>query len=140
MIAAQAKAESRPNHGGVILCERGTSVGSDQLILDVRNLVQMRSSTALVALDATHAAQRPAFRTRLGQGSDGDLFAVQAIARAGVAVGIDCLFMEVHEDPSRAPVDSKVQWPLDSFETFLRELIHIANASKWRTHSRAIEE
>ena len=135
MKAAVQKAESRPSFAGSILCERGTSVGSDQLLVDFRNLVLMRGASALVALDATHAAQRPAANVALGKGSGGDLFAVEAIARAGVAVGVDCLFMEVHEDPSSAPVDSKVQWPLDDFPRFLAELVAIANASRWREKS-----
>ena len=133
--AAEIKIRSRPKNSGVIICERGTCVGPDQLVVDFKNLVLLRSTTSpsLVALDATHAAQRPAFRAREGKGSDGDLFVVQALARAGVAVGIDCLFLEVHENPALAPVDGKIQWPLKDLQLFLKELLDISRASKWRS-------
>jgi 2-dehydro-3-deoxyphosphooctonate aldolase (KDO 8-P synthase) len=134
MLAAGEKVRSRRNNGvpEVILCERGTSVGAEQLIFDVRNLTRMRTPDYLVALDATHAAQRPAYLTRDGKGSAGDLFAVRAIARAGAAAGVDGMFLEVHETPSLAPVDQKVQLDLAKFEPFLKELIELANVSRWR--------
>lgn len=138
MHAAKEKILSRSCTGGVILCERGTSMGAEQLIVDFRNLILLRSPDSLVVLDCTHAAQRPAARTAEGKGSGGDLFAVKAYARAGVAVGVDGLFIEVHEDPQKAPVDSLVQLPLGIVDTFLKELIQIAIASKWRDDERRL--
>lgn len=133
MHAAVQKAASKPEFAGAIICERGTCVGPERLVMDVRNLIQLRSKHSLVALDATHAAQIPAQRVDVGMGSGGDRYAVEAIARAGVAVGIDCLFMEVHPDPRVAPVDTNVQWPLNDFPRLLKELVSIGNAaSSWR--------
>lgn len=130
MNAAVQKAMMSPNYAGSIICERGTSFGPENLVVDFRNLARLRESGALVGLDATHAAQRPAARTAHGRGSDGDVFAVETIAKAGVAVGIDVLFMEVHENPAKAPVDAKVQWPLCDFAPFLVRLVRIARAAK----------
>ena len=60
---------------------------------------------------------------------------IPCIARTCVAVGVDGLFMEVHDDPLTSPVDAPTQWPLRNFESLLEELVCIANASKvifWR--------
>ncbi|KAH9260017.1 3-deoxy-8-phosphooctulonate synthase [Batrachochytrium salamandrivorans] len=118
----------------VLVCERGTSVGSDLLVVDFRNLVWLRGANHLVVFDATHSGQRPpGINGNVnGVGSSGDAFAVECLARAAVAVGVDGLFLEVHQDPASAPVDSKLQYPLHRLEPFLRELVDIGNASKWR--------
>jgi hypothetical protein len=55
---------------------------------------------------------------------------IPCIARTCVAVGVDGLFMEVHDDPLTSPVDAPTQWPLRNFESLLEELVCIANASK----------
>jgi len=129
MHEAAKKVLSRPNQAGVILCERGTSFGPDNLVVDFRNLITLKSPNSLTAFDATHAAQRPAIRAREGKGSDGDLYAVRTLARAAVACGVDGLFLEVHEHPAIAPVDSKIQLPLSEAYHVIRELKDIANAS-----------
>lgn len=132
MHAAREKALAVPNASGVILCERGSSLGENQLFLDVRNLVRLRHPDSLVMLDCTHSGQIPAARVESGGGSSGEFFAVQAAARAGAAVGVDGLFLEVHPNPARAPVDSSVQMNLDLLEPSVKELMDIARASQWR--------
>lgn len=129
MKAAVTKAKASKNYAGCILCERGTTFGPDNLVVDMRDLIRLRGAGVLVGLDATHAAQKPAARVQEGLGSDGDLQSVEIIAKAGAAIGVDVFFLEVHPDPSRAPVDAKIQWPLNDFDRFLGKLIEIALAS-----------
>jgi 2-dehydro-3-deoxyphosphooctonate aldolase (KDO 8-P synthase) len=91
--------------GGVLVTERGTTFGYNDLVVDMRALVAMRTF-APVCFDATHSVQHP------GAGddaSDGDRQMVAPLARAAVAVGIDALFVEVHPDPERAPCDGPSQ-------------------------------
>src|SRR5207247_10258095 len=80
----------------LLLTERGTSFGYNNLVVDFRSLPIMRAFGYPVVFDATHSVQLPG-----GQGarSGGELQYVQAVARAAVAVGVDALFMEIHEDP-----------------------------------------
>ena len=88
----------------VLLTERGTSFGYNNLVVDFRGLPIMRAFGYPVVFDATHAVQLPG-----GQGdrSGGERQYVQALARAAVAVGIDALFMEIHEDPDRTMPDGR---------------------------------
>ena len=82
----------------ILLTERGTSFGYNNLVVDFRGLPIMREFGYPVIFDATHSVQLPG-----GQGdrSGGERQYVQALARAAVAVGVDALFMEIHEDPDR---------------------------------------
>ena len=84
----------------LLLTERGTSFGYNNLVVDFRGLPIMRAFGYPVVFDATHSVQLPG-----GQGdrSGGERQYVQALARAAVAVGVDALFMEIHEDPDRTP-------------------------------------
>ena len=84
--------------------ERGVSFGYQNLVADMRSLYWMRQAGFLVCFDATHSVQRPGAGGDRTTG-DGDLAPV--LARAAVATGCDGVFMEVHEDPSQAPVG----WP-----------------------------
>ena len=90
---------------GTMLCERGTSFGYHELVVDMRGLQTMRAF-APVCFDATHSVQQP---NAAGGASSGDRSFVPTLARAAVAVGIDALFIEVHPDPDSAPVDSRCQ-------------------------------
>jgi 2-dehydro-3-deoxyphosphooctonate aldolase (KDO 8-P synthase) len=98
----------------LLLTERGTSFGYNNLIVDFRGLPIMRSFGYPVVFDATHSVQLPG-----GQGdrSGGERQYVQALARAAVAVGIDALFMEIHEDPDRTLDDGR---PLSDGPNMLR--------------------
>jgi len=101
----------------ILLTERGASFGYNNLISDMRSLVVMRDLGYPVVFDATHSLQLPG---GLGAASGGERKYIPALARAGVAAGIDALFMEVHEDPERALSDGPNSLPLRDFENLLR--------------------
>ena len=98
----------------LLLTERGTSFGYNNLVVDFRGLPIMRAFGYPVIFDATHSVQLPG-----GQGdrSGGERQYVQALARAAVAVGVDGLFMEMHEDPDRTLEDGR---PLSDGPNMLR--------------------
>jgi 2-dehydro-3-deoxyphosphooctonate aldolase (KDO 8-P synthase) len=88
----------------ILLTERGTSFGYHNLVVDMRGLVQMRALGYPVVFDATHSVQLPGAG---GTRSGGERRFVPALARAAAAVGIDALFMEMHEDPDRTLPDGR---------------------------------
>ncbi len=98
----------------VLLTERGTSFGYHNLVVDMRSLVQMRELGVPVVFDATHSVQLPGAG---GTRSGGERKYVPALARAAVAVGVDALFMEMHEDPDRTLPDGR---PLSDGPNMLR--------------------
>jgi 2-dehydro-3-deoxyphosphooctonate aldolase (KDO 8-P synthase) len=101
----------------VLLTERGASFGYNNLVSDMRSLVVMRDLGYPVVFDATHSLQLPG---GLGAASGGERKYIPALARAGVAAGVDALFMEVHEDPDRALSDGPNSLRLDDFENLLK--------------------
>lgn len=113
----------------VMVCERGFSFGYRNLVSDMRSLVILRETGVPVVFDVTHSVQLPG---GTGTASGGERQFVPALARAAVAVGIDALFMEVHEDPDRALSDGPNNWPLDRLEPLLRELKSIDEVVKSR--------
>ncbi len=98
----------------ILLTERGTSFGYHNLVVDMRGLVEMRALGFPVVFDATHAVQLPG---GAGDRSGGERRYVPALARAAVAVGVDALFMEMHEDPERTLADGQ---PLSDGPNMLR--------------------
>ncbi|MEX2146118.1 MAG: 3-deoxy-8-phosphooctulonate synthase [Candidatus Rokuibacteriota bacterium] len=98
----------------VLLTERGTSFGYHNLVVDMRGLADMRALGFPVVFDATHSVQLPG---GMGDRSGGERRYVPALARAAVAVGIDALFMEMHEDPDRTLPDGR---PLSDGPNMLR--------------------
>jgi len=112
-------------NGNVVLTERGASFGYGNLVVDMRALVQMRELGAPVCLDATHAVQLP------GAGGDttaGNREFVAPLARAAAAVGIDCLFMEIHEDPAQAKSDGPNSLDFAMADAVLRDVLAIRRA------------
>ena len=101
----------------VLLTERGASFGYNNLVSDMRSLVVMRELGFPVVFDATHSLQLPG---GLGSASGGERKYIPALARAGVAAGVDALFMEVHEDPEQAMSDGPNSLQLRDFEGLLR--------------------
>jgi 2-dehydro-3-deoxyphosphooctonate aldolase (KDO 8-P synthase) len=101
----------------VLLTERGVSFGYNNLVSDMRSLVVMREVGYPVVFDATHSLQLPG---GLGRASGGERKYIAPLARAGVAAGVDALFMEVHEDPDHALSDGPNSLPLEEFEALLR--------------------
>jgi 2-dehydro-3-deoxyphosphooctonate aldolase (KDO 8-P synthase) len=87
---------------GILLTERGTTFGYNDLVVDFRGLVELRGLGWPVVFDATHSVQRPG---ALGTASGGNREYVEPLARAAVAVGVDGLFVEVHDNPDTAPSD-----------------------------------
>lgn len=100
----------------IMVCERGTSFGYNNLVSDMRSLVIMRETKCPVVFDATHSVQLP------GAGGDktsGQREFVPVLARAAIAVGVAGLFMETHPQPDLAPSDGPNMWPLGQ----IRELL-----------------
>lgn len=106
----------------ILLTERGTSFGYNTLVVDFRSLPQLRSFGYPVVFDATHSVQMPG-----GQGnkSGGQRQFVPHLARAATAVGIDALFIEIHENPDIAPSDGPNMIPLANLEHLLEEILCI---------------
>lgn len=106
----------------ILLTERGTSFGYNTLVVDFRSLPQMRALGYPVVFDATHSVQMPG-----GQGSKsgGQREFVPALARAAAAIGIDALFMEVHENPDIALSDGPNMVPLHQLEEILKQIVEL---------------
>jgi 2-dehydro-3-deoxyphosphooctonate aldolase (KDO 8-P synthase) len=105
----------------IILCDRGTSFGYDNLVVDMLGFRTMRevSGGAPVIFDATHALQ---CRDPMGAASGGRRHQVAELARAGMAVGLAGLFLEAHPDPDNAKCDGPSALPLDKLEPFLTQI------------------
>jgi len=98
----------------ILLTERGTTFGYNNLVVDMRGLADMRALGVPVVFDATHSVQLPG---GAGDRSGGERKYVQGLARAAVAFGVDALFMEMHEDPDRKMPDGQ---PLSDGPNMLR--------------------
>ncbi|MGB2317804.1 MAG: 3-deoxy-8-phosphooctulonate synthase [Litorivicinaceae bacterium] len=103
----------------VILCERGSSFGYNNLVVDMLGLGIMKQINAPVIFDVTHSLQKPGGRT---DSADGRREQVTELARAGMAVGLAGLFLESHPDPSKAKCDGPSALPLEKLEPFLSQL------------------
>ena len=119
-----AKIESSGNKR-IMLTERGTSFGYNTLVVDFRSLPQMRALGYPVVFDATHSVQMPG-----GQGnkSGGQREFVPYLAKAAAAIGIDALFMEIHEDPDRALSDGPNMIALENLEAVLKQILAVRNS------------
>ncbi len=106
----------------LLLTERGTSFGYNNLVSDMRSLAIMRSFGYPIIYDATHSVQLPGAG---GDRSGGQRELVPQLARAATATGIDALFIEVHEDPSRALCDGLNSVSLDGIESLLTQVKQI---------------
>jgi len=106
----------------ILLTERGSTFGYHNLVVDFRSIPRMRALGVPVCFDATHSVQLPG----AGDGrSAGERAFVGALARAAVAVGVDALFLEVHDDPDRALCDGPNQLPLAELPALLDDLLAI---------------
>ena len=102
-----------------MLCERGTTFGYNNLVVDMRGLYWMRQFGCPVVFDATHSVQRPG---GLGGATGGDRDLAPVLANAAMAAGIDGVFMEVHSDPDNAMSDGPNQVRLDDLERVLTNM------------------
>ena len=103
----------------LMLCERGTSFGYNNLVVDMLGFGDLKQTGYPVFFDVTHALQRPGGRA---DSADGRRAQVAELARAGVAVGLAGIFLEAHPDPDNAKCDGPCALPLDQLEPFLRQL------------------
>ena len=109
----------------VMLTERGTTFGYQDLLVDYRGIPEMQTFGYPVVLDVTHSLQKP----NQTSGVTGGMPAlIETVAKAGVAVGVDGLFMETHEDPSVAKSDGANMLKLDLLEGLLEKLVRIRQA------------
>ena len=122
------KAKSTGNEQ-IMVCERGSSFGYNNLVSDMRSLVIMRETGCPVVFDATHSVQLPG---GMGDSSGGQREFIPVLARAAVAAGVSGLFMETHPDPDSARSDGPNAWPLDSIEPLLRTLKELDGVTKAR--------
>jgi 2-dehydro-3-deoxyphosphooctonate aldolase (KDO 8-P synthase) len=106
----------------VMVTERGASFGYNNLVVDFRGFPIMREFGYPVIFDVTHSIQRPG---GLGKASGGDAQFIEPLARAGVACGVDGIFMEVHDNPASALSDGPNNLPLDRLEPLLAKLTAI---------------
>jgi 2-dehydro-3-deoxyphosphooctonate aldolase (KDO 8-P synthase) len=114
-------------HADVILTERGTSFGYNNLVVDMRSLPIMRSFGFPVVFDATHSVQLPGG----GDGvSGGQAQYIPTLASAAVAAGVEGLFLEVHQDPTQALSDGANALKLDELEPLLEHLVAVDRVSR----------
>lgn len=122
-FAVQKVIESgNPN---VALIERGTTFGYQDMVVDFRGIPQMQAIGVPVILDCTHSLQQPNQSVGVTGGKPA---LIETIAKAGIAVGADGLFIETHPDPSQAKSDGANMLPLDRLEELLEKLVRIRAA------------
>jgi len=121
-VAAKVRSTGNAN---VMITERGATFGYGNLVVDFRSVPRLQALDLPVCFDATHSVQLPG-----GQGdrSGGEREFVATLARAAVAVGVDALFFEVHDDPDHAPCDGPNQIRLDDFPALIETLQRIDRA------------
>ena len=130
-VIAKVVGAGNPN---VMACERGASFGYNTLVSDMRALPILREIGCPVVFDATHSVQQPGGQ---GTSSGGQREFVPVLARAAVAVGVDAVFMETHQDPDNAPSDGPNMVPLNQFEALVAELLAYDDLSKIRMKTAA---
>ncbi|MDE2183344.1 MAG: 3-deoxy-8-phosphooctulonate synthase [Alphaproteobacteria bacterium] len=125
-VIAKVTGAGNPN---VLVTERGASFGYNTLISDMRALPIMAKFGVPVVFDATHSVQQPG---GLGASTGGDRAMVPVLARAAVAVGVAAVFMEVHQDPDKAPSDGPNMLKLKDFPVLLADLVALDAITKKR--------
>jgi len=118
------KARSTGNRS-VLVTERGTSFGYNNLVVDMRAFSIMRETGCPVVFDVTHSLQLPG---GAGKSSGGESRFISELASAGIAAGVDAIFLEVHDRPDRARSDGPNSCPLDRLAALLRRLQAIERA------------
>jgi 2-dehydro-3-deoxyphosphooctonate aldolase (KDO 8-P synthase) len=123
-VIAKVTGAGNPN---VLVTERGASFGYNALVVDIRSLPIMAKFGAPVVMDATHAVQEPG-----GQGdrTGGNRDMAPYIARAAVAAGVACVFVETHQDPDNAPSDGPNMIRLKDIPSLLADLVDIDRIAK----------
>jgi 2-dehydro-3-deoxyphosphooctonate aldolase (KDO 8-P synthase) len=114
----------------IMVTERGFSFGYNNLVVDMRSFPVLRSFGYPVIFDITHSVQRPG---GLGDRSGGEAHFIDTLGPAGVAAGLDGIFMEVHENPAKALSDGPNAYPLGRLEALLKRLLRIHAAARERS-------
>ena len=117
--SAMARTSIRTTCSGSAICERGTSFGYNNLIVDMLGMVELKKTDAPIIFDVTHSLQRPG---GLGNKADGRSSSVFELARAGMSLGLAGLFLETHPDPAKALCDGPCALRLDDLDKFLSEI------------------
>jgi 2-dehydro-3-deoxyphosphooctonate aldolase (KDO 8-P synthase) len=117
----------------ILVTERGASFGYNTLVTDLRALPELRRTGWPVVFDATHSVQQPG---GLGGRSGGQRGFVPVLARAALAVGVDALFVETHEDPDRAPSDGPNMVPLSAMRELLLDWLAFDTLARSRPMPR----
>jgi len=125
-VVAKITGAGNPN---VLATERGASFGYNTLVSDMRALPEMAKIGCPIVFDATHSVQQPGGQ---GTSSGGQREYVPVLARAAVAVGVACVFMETHPDPDPAPSDGPNMIALKDFEPLVAELLEFDTLAKRR--------
>lgn len=112
-------------NSNVMLCERGTSFGYNTLVVDMTGLIEMKKFGYPVIFDATHSVQKPGGK---GDATGGNREYVEYLAKAAIAVGVDGLFMETHQNPDEAWSDGPNMVKLDDMEELLTKLVKVYEA------------
>ena len=123
-VVNKAKAQGNQN---IMVCERGTSFGYNNLVSDMRSLVIMRDTGCPVVFDATHSVQLPGGNDG---SSGGQQEFVPVLARAAMASGISGIFLETHPNPEQAKSDGPNSWPLEKIKALLEQLKEIDQTVK----------
>ena len=115
----------RSGNENICLCERGTSFGYNNLVVDMTSILEMKKLGVPVIFDATHSVQKPGGN---GTSTSGNRDYAEYLARAAVAVGTDGIFMEVHPNPDEALSDSSNSVRLDEVEGILNWILMVREA------------
>jgi 2-dehydro-3-deoxyphosphooctonate aldolase (KDO 8-P synthase) len=109
----------------IILTERGTTFGYQDLVVDYRNIPMMQAHGVQVVMDCTHSLQQP---NQTSGVTGGNPKMIGTIAKAAIAAGAEGLFIETHPDPSKALSDGANMLQLDLLEDLLKQLVRLRKA------------
>lgn len=129
-----ARKISETGNNRILLCERGTTFGYHNLVVDFRSLAIMAKLAYPVIFDGTHSVQSPG---GAGDRSGGDRTFVPLLVRAAMAAGCDGLFLETHPDPDKAPSDGPNMIPLSELPTLLEQAIELHGYRSKQVSDRA---
>jgi len=116
------------NNDNIMLTERGTSFGYNNLVSDFRSIEIMKKTKYPVVFDATHSVQEPG---GLGNKSGGKREFIPVLSKAAVAIGVACLFIETHDDPDNAPSDGPNMLDIKNLKSLLLKLVQLDKIAKF---------
>jgi 2-dehydro-3-deoxyphosphooctonate aldolase (KDO 8-P synthase) len=114
-------------NNNIMITERGTTFGYNNLVVDMRGIPIMQDFGFPVVYDATHSVQLPGGQ---GSSSGGQREFIETLSRSAVAAGCDAVFMEIHEDPDKAPCDGPNMLPLERFSVLAKRLMELSHLIK----------